>query len=179
VYMRLGSVQQAVKCAVMPLLFGVDVILGQQFMTSHKCILDFDRMCVLLRKGRRRVIVLKSDMPRQKPSLENKLVPSLSAMQVKRIFLKRQPVFLAVIKPLDDLDDSSGPSLLSASSASTLPKVNYDLNEPSDREAWKSGLVSEFSDVFKDTLLIGLPPERQEGHSIPTEPGHPPPFRPM
>jgi hypothetical protein len=52
VYMRLGSVQQAVKCAVMPLLFGVDVILGQQFMTSHKCILDFDRMCVLLRKGR-------------------------------------------------------------------------------------------------------------------------------
>jgi hypothetical protein len=179
VYMRLGSVQQAVKCAVMPLLFGVDVILGQQFMTSHKCILDFDRMCVLLRKGRRRVTVPKSDMPSQKPSQENKPVSSLSAMQVKRIFLKRQPVFLAVIKPLDDLDDSSGPSLLSASSASTPSKVNFNLDEPSNKEAWKSGLVSEFADVFKDPLPIGLPPERQAGHSIPTEPGHPPPFRPM
>jgi hypothetical protein len=179
VYMRLGSVQQAIKCAVMPLLFGVDVILGQQFMTSHKCILDFDRMCVLLRKGRRRVSVLKSDMPRQKPPLENKHVSSLSAMQVKRIFLKRQPVFLAVIKPLDVLDDSSRPSPLSASSGSTPSKVNYDLKEPSDREAWKSGLVAEFADVFKDLLSIGLPPERQEGHSISTEPGHSPPFKPM
>jgi hypothetical protein len=128
VYMRLGSVQQAVKCAVMPLLFGVDVILGHQFMTSHKCILDFDRMCVLLRKGCRRETELKSDMPKQKPSLENKHVSSLFAMQVKRIFQKRQPVYLAVIKPLDDLDDSFGPSLLSASSASTPSEVNYDLN---------------------------------------------------
>ena len=44
----------------MPLLHGVDVILGQQFMTSHKCVLDFERMCVLMKKGRRRVTVLKS-----------------------------------------------------------------------------------------------------------------------
>jgi hypothetical protein len=33
--------------------------------------------------------------------------------------------------------------------------------------------------VFQDPLPSGLPPERDEGHSIPTEPGHPPPFRPM
>jgi hypothetical protein len=39
--MRLGSVQQAVKCAVMPLLLGVDVILGQQFMTSHNALYFF------------------------------------------------------------------------------------------------------------------------------------------
>jgi hypothetical protein len=30
--------------------------------------------------------------------------------------------------------------------------------------------------VFQDPLPAGLPPERLEGHSIPTEPGHPPPF---
>jgi hypothetical protein len=65
-------------------------------------------------------------------------------MQVKRIFLKRQHVFLAVIKPLDDPDDSSGPSLLSASSASTPSKVHYDLNEPFDTKAWKFGMVSAF-----------------------------------
>jgi hypothetical protein len=33
--------------------------------------------------------------------------------------------------------------------------------------------------VFQDPLPPGLPPERSEGHSIPTEPAHPPPFRSM
>jgi hypothetical protein len=36
-----------------------------------------------------------------------------------------------------------------------------------------SELLSEFSKVFQDPLLPGLPPERPEGHSISTEPGHP------
>jgi hypothetical protein len=30
--------------------------------------------------------------------------------------------------------------------------------------------------VFQDPLPAGLPPERSEGHNIPTESGHPPPF---
>jgi hypothetical protein len=33
--------------------------------------------------------------------------------------------------------------------------------------------------VFQDPLPPGLPPERSEGHSISTEPGHPPAFRSM
>jgi hypothetical protein len=33
--------------------------------------------------------------------------------------------------------------------------------------------------VFQDPLPPGLPPERSERHSIPTKPGHPPPFRSM
>jgi hypothetical protein len=39
--------------------------------------------------------------------------------------------------------------------------------------------MSEFSKVFQDPLPPDLPTERLEGHSIPTEPGHPPPFRLM
>ena len=181
VYLRLGSVHQAVKCAVMPLLYGVDVILGQQFMIPHKCILDFERMCVLLKKGRRRVTVLKSDNPAHKPSLDNtNSASSLSAMQVKRALRKKQSVFLAVIKPLDDpVGESNRAVPLAASTTSSSSRSGFNLDDLSDKEAWKSGLVSEFSDVFKDPLPIGLPPERQEGHSIPTEPGHPPPFKPM
>jgi hypothetical protein len=41
---------------------------------------------------------------------------------------------------------------------------------------WVSDLLSEFSEVFQDPLPAGLPPERSEGHNIPTEPGHPPLF---
>jgi hypothetical protein len=47
---------------------------------------------------------------------------------------------------------------------------------PGGEVLWVSELLSEFSDVFQDPLPAGLPPERSEGHSIPTEPGHPPPF---
>jgi hypothetical protein len=36
-----------------------------------------------------------------------------------------------------------------------------------------------FLKVFPDPLPAGLPPERSEGHSFPTEPGHFPPFRSM
>jgi hypothetical protein len=40
-------------------------------------------------------------------------------------------------------------------------------------------LIGEFSEVFQDPLPDGLPPMRKEVHSIPTESGHPPPFRQM
>jgi hypothetical protein len=36
--------------------------------------------------------------------------------------------------------------------------------------------LCEFFEVFQNPLPPVLPPERSEGHSIPTEPGHPPPF---
>ena len=102
VYLRLGHYQQSVRCVVMPLLHEVDVILGEQFMTSHKCILDFERNSVLLKKGRRRVTVLRS-LVKQTPDTnpDSKPLSSLSALQVKRAIRKNQRVFLAVIKPLD------------------------------------------------------------------------------
>jgi hypothetical protein len=50
---------------------------------------------------------------------------------------------------------------------------------PGSEIPWVSSLLSEFSEVFQDPLPAGLPLERSEGHSIPTEPGHPPPVRSM
>jgi hypothetical protein len=47
---------------------------------------------------------------------------------------------------------------------------------PGGEVPWVSELLSKFLEVFHDPLPAGLPPERSEGHSIPTEPGHPPPF---
>jgi hypothetical protein len=47
---------------------------------------------------------------------------------------------------------------------------------PGGEVPWVSELLSEFSEVFQDPLPPGLPPERSEGHSIPIEPGHPPPY---
>jgi hypothetical protein len=92
----------------------------------------------------------------------------LSASQLKRAVRRGERVFLAALKLLD-LDTTA--------SESTTPSGQPD--HPASEKPWVSSLVDEFSEVFQDPLPDGLPPERKEGHSIPTDPGHPPPFRQM
>jgi hypothetical protein len=65
----------------------------------------------------------------------------------------------------------------SPTSESTTPSGQPD--HPASEKSWVSDLIGEFFEVFQDPLPDGLPPERKEGHSIPSEPGHPPPFRQM
>jgi hypothetical protein len=77
-------------------------------------------------------------------------------------------VFLATLKLLDS--DTT-------SSQSTTPSGQPD--HPASETSWVSGLIGEFSEAFQDPLPDGLHPMRKEVHSIPTKPGHPPPFRQM
>jgi hypothetical protein len=91
-------------------------------------------------------------------------------------------VFLAVIRPVE-----SDPVPLAVAFVATLsPDVptslvqpNLSARPPSGEVPWVSELLSEFFEVFQDPLPPSLPSERSEGHSIPTQPGHPPPFRSM
>jgi hypothetical protein len=184
VHLKMGTYQQSVKCVVMPLLHKVDVILGQKFMSAHKCILDFERSVVLMKKGRRRVTVARAPVHgRVNPDSSTNPLAVISALQLRRAYKKGQRVYLAVIKPIDDPVDNPVDNTVKDNSAG-LPHSasNYlatDITDPSGKERWASSLAEEFSDVFQDPLPPGLPSERDEGHSIPTEPGHPPPFRPM
>jgi hypothetical protein len=58
-----------------------------------------------------------------------------------------------------------------------LSELKLDSQIPADKKL--ADLLKEYEDVFKLELPRGLPPERNVGHSIPVEPGAPPPFRPM
>jgi hypothetical protein len=106
----------------------------------------------------------------------------LSASKVKRLARKGARVFLALVRPVES--DPVPPVV--ASVAALSPDVPTSSVQP-DQSAgpfsvevpWVSDLLSEFSEVFQDPLPPGLPPERSEGHNIPKEPGHPPPFRSM
>jgi hypothetical protein len=75
-------------------------------------------------------------------------------------------VFLASLKLLES--ETAAPELAS-------PSVQSD--HPASEKTWVSNLIGEFSEVFQDPLPDGLPPMRKEVHKIPTESGHPPPFR--
>jgi hypothetical protein len=79
--------------------------------------------------------------------------------------------------------DPEPPVVASVAALSSVPTSVVQPDQPTGPQGsevpWVSNLLSEFSKVSQDPLPAGLPPERSERHSIPTEPGHPPPFRSM
>jgi hypothetical protein len=87
-------------------------------------------------------------------------------------------VFLTVIRPVES--DPVPPVVASVAALSSVPtsvvQPDQPARPPGSEVPWVSDLLSECFEVFPDPLPAGLPPERSEGHSIPTEPGHPPRF---
>ena len=194
VYLKMGSFHKPVTCYVMDMMFEVDVILGEAFMDRYNCILHYGRRCVMIQKGKRHLTLNSPPSPREQPQEDNANASVLSVKQVKRLIRKRVPVYLAVLKKLDDMPSA----VCNAVSTLDIPCTTLDnagqsadnpavqLEPPAGQQAppgselsWVAGMLSEYTDVFQDPLPPGLPPDRSEGHAIPTEPGHPPPFRSM
>jgi hypothetical protein len=179
VYVQLGSFHKPVKCYVMDMLYEVDLIFGEAFMLKYDCILDYGKGCIMIRKGKRHMTVNSSALPKVQPPVEKEKSDSiLSASQLKWKARKEARVFLAVIRPVES--DPEPPVVASVAALSLVPtsviQPDQPTGPPGSKVPWVSNLLSEFSEVFQDPLPDGLPPERSEGHSIPTEPGHPPPF---
>jgi hypothetical protein len=159
VFVKLGAFQTPVRCLVMfELLEGVDVILGDAFMTTHKVNLDYGKKVCLLKKGKRRISFAQKPLARDTLSVGHSEPKLLSAMQLKRLVRKGHRAYLAVLQEVKrDREQASSP------------------NDP----CLVKEILTEYADVFPDELPAGLPPKRNVGHSIPTEPGHTPPFWPM
>jgi hypothetical protein len=126
-------------------------------MKVHKVMLEYGKSACLLRKGKRRITVAQKPLLRDTtPSTEvssEKPLKLLRALQVNRLMRKANRVMLAVVSELKP-----------------------DQPPEAQVEQWVKDLQHEFLDVFVDPLPPGLPPKRNYGHSIPTEPGHTPPF---
>jgi hypothetical protein len=183
VYVQLGAFHKPVKCYVMDMLYEVDLILGEGFLDKYDCILHYGKGCIMIRKGKRHMTINSPALPRnQLPVDDEKSDSVMSASQVKRLARRGARVFLAVIRPVDS--DSVRPVVASVATLSpdeptTSVQPDQPAGPPGSKVPWVSDLLSEISEVFQDPLPPGLPRERSEGHSIPTEPGHPPPFRSM
>jgi hypothetical protein len=179
-YVQLGAFHKPVKCYVLDMLYKVDLILGEEFLDKYDCILHYGKGCIMILKGKRHLSVNSPALSRnQLPVDEEKSESVLSTSQVKRLAQKGAKVFLAVIHPVES--DPVPPVVGSVAALSPdVPTSSVQPDQaagpPSGEVPWVSELLSEFSEVFQDPLPLGLPLERSEGHSIPTEPGHPPPF---
>src|SRR3569623_267992 len=196
VYVQLGAFHKPVKCFVMNLLFEVDVIQRDDFMTMYNCILHYGKGVVMIQKGKRHLTVHSPPLPRSRLEVDEKSNPDvLSHAQLKWLMRRGAFVYLASLKPVDSdsvtcatatVTGSVGGDSVPSVPTSSLPTTSVPTGQPvqpsnpvSSEKKWVSDLLSEFAEVFQDPLPVGLPPERSEGHSIPTEPGHPPTFRQM
>jgi hypothetical protein len=175
VYVQLGAFHKTVKCYVMDMLYKVDLILGEEFLDKYNCILHYGKGCIMIQKGKRHMTINSPALPRnQHPVDDEKYDSVLSASQVKRLARKGAIVFLAVIRSVE----SDSVSLVVASVATLSPgepttsvQLDQPAGPPGSEVPWVSELLSEFLEVFCNPLPpSGLPPERSEGHSIPTEP---------
>jgi hypothetical protein len=134
----------------------------------------------MIQKGKRHMTINSPALPRnQLPMDDEKPDSVLSASQIKRLARKEARVFLLVIRPVEL--DSVPPVVASVATLSPdEPTMSVQPDQPAgppeSEVPWVSELLSE---VFQDPLPPGLPPKRLEGHSILTEPGHPPPIRSM
>src|SRR6478672_11129480 len=95
VYVQLGAFHKPVKCYVMDMLYKVDLILGEEFMTKYDCILHYGKGCIMIKKGKRHMTVNSPALPRSQPLVDEQKSDSvLSASQLKRLARKGARVFL-------------------------------------------------------------------------------------
>jgi hypothetical protein len=157
VHIKLGDYQDRVECYVLDMVTDFQMILGDTWLNMVKATFDYDSKKCIIRKNNKRFTLSSStrSMLRHKLSSRGKKEPPmLSAMQVKRALKRGNQVMMV-----------------------QLSELKLDSQIPADKKL--ADLLKEYEDVFKLELPRGLPPERNVGHSIPVEPGAPPPFWPM
>jgi hypothetical protein len=125
----------------------------------------------MIQKGKKHMTVNSPALPRVQPPVEKEKYDSvLFASQLKRMARKGARVFLAVIRPVKS--KSVPPVVASVAALSPMPTSVVQPDQPAGPPGvevpWVSDLLSEFSEVFQNPLPAGLPPERSEGHIIPT-----------
>src|SRR3569833_2145262 len=154
-HIRLDDYREKVKCLVIDMLSGFHVILGDDWLTKVGAIFDFGTArCTVKKSNRKYTMRAATRAQRYSRAKSPRADHTLSAMQVKRA-LRRRDHILAI----------------------QLAELKLDMDLPADVRL--KALLEEFADVFPPELPSGLPPARGVGHSIPIEPGAPPPFRPM
>ena len=70
VYVQLGAFHKPVKCYVMDMLYEVDLILGEEFMTKYACILHYGKGCIMIKKGKRHMTINSPALPRSQPPVD-------------------------------------------------------------------------------------------------------------
>jgi RNase H-like domain found in reverse transcriptase/Reverse transcriptase (RNA-dependent DNA polymerase)/Integrase zinc binding domain/Chromo (CHRromatin Organisation MOdifier) domain/Retroviral aspartyl protease/Integrase core domain len=146
-----------------------DVILGDEWLKSHKALLNYAESTCAIMKGTRRVTLRKEltgvahIKAQEKAQEARREKPLLTAMQIKRALRKKQRLFMVTVQSLEE--SSMAGVWGQPTTHDTPPKIFH--------------LLNEFKDVFPEEGPPGLPPQRTTMHAIPLLPNAQPQFRPM
>ena len=161
VKLKIQTYHTTITCRVMPLVDGIDMVLGSAWAERNKVVADFTRPCLHLRPTAKTWHMPVSLVPRRhEPSSQATTEPAIiSAVQASRLLLRPRndcrPAFLVVIRVAKDTD--------------TATSTNH-----SDEDPQLSALLNQYSDLF-------APPTNSQQHvgitagAVPlTDDSHPP-----
>jgi hypothetical protein len=156
VYLEIQGYKVLVTCIVMNMQgqpFGV--ILGDTWSQAADAVVAFKAKTCVVRKGTQRHVLhaMALDKSPDQPSHATPLL--LNAVRIKRSIRQGAKAFMVRVQDSGVLQAEAHPQL--------SPQIR--------------SLIEEYQDVFSP--IKRLPPVRDIGHTIPTEAGAGPPFRPM
>ena len=159
-----------VNCYVLDLAQQYDVILGETWMLTARADMKYSTgTCEVRKHGRRFVLYPASKRvqahARPKPTASKRIPAMLSAAQVLRHVRVGSRLFVVRVTEAD------------TPTAQAATEADKPLELPPGLSPGMQALLRKYSHVFR--ARVGCPQQRQVSHTIPTEPGAKPPFRPM
>jgi hypothetical protein len=173
-----GAFRAKTTFIVAPLSTQYDVILGNSWLRQHRAIIDYGNGALTLHKGKRKFVIRRpvTQVAPQAPQAETPTSDRISfakahiisAMQAKRAMKHGLKYVAVTVEQLKFADMRTNRAAMYS-----FRKTN---NDPT-----LDALIQEFSDRFPDELppLDPDKPRIYQGHTIPLEPGHKPPVRPI
>ena len=165
VHVRIDNYSDMIWCDVLKLPDSFQLILGQEWLNQHQCILNFPlKTCSLVHNRKRYTLDCSSSNmpshPMSPPHDYSYALPLLSALQTKRVLRKSKDLdpphtFLVMVQHLPDNPQPFSP-------------LDPDLQH----------VLDDFHAVFEEPP-IGLPPKRDIVHTINLASNANPPFRPI
>ena len=131
------------------------VILGNDWMAAHSCILDYEQLAMTFKHKSKSFILRCPDGRRLK---RGGGTPTLNFLQAKRLTKQGSKSFLLIICPVEEVESEAD------------AKVHHIVEEFKLKDVFRAKahhIVEEFKDVFRD-LPPGLPPERDSAFRINT-----------
>ena len=184
--LRLLGLRETLALHVISLAPHFDIVLGNDWVRSHRAVLDYDKRCMsVMSRDKRYSIPCEAFLPDAVGKAKSAIrVSQVTRVQAKRLVLrKRRQSYFVQVRLAPDTQPEQDPAAQSTHVTSLelgapeqppgSPILSGDGLVPSlELEALKA----EFGDVLRD-VPPGLPPEREVDHTIPLVEGAQPPRR--
>ena len=175
VRVRTQAYQCLVTCYAMPMADHFDMILGESWLLHNKAYLDYDKLCYVPRKGRKRITL-------SCPAISKKLQakPAIASLFLSAVQCRKAVAKGAEVKYVQVTHVPESPTVVSTTGTQGDAEHLQDTSTPVMDSTLMSetslqAVIHDLQDRFPATPPDSLPSDRNMAHAIPIEPGSIPP----